>query len=121
MAITVSTNTPKELTDTVAVIQCDVEGSTDDLSAYIPITDILLKNKWKLYNVNRQMISGDYINTENPLRPCQPFVDGNQDNKPFALMGYIFKPMEDTVTINLYEYDVTTVPNLNINEIIITQ
>lgn len=89
-----------------------VSGGTisGDTGEYMPLTDIILKNKYQLYNRSRQKISSEVKNL-NPMKPFQMFTDSKQGNKMFVLGGFRYKPCSDVYGIELFEYDNTTVIN----------
>jgi hypothetical protein len=84
---------------------------TDDGVNYFSLVDRLLKEQFRLFNSNRQVLVGDVIYAGR-LQPCQLFIDSKQSNKPFVLMGFSYFPMSDKYTVSLYEYDNTTAVNL---------
>lgn len=112
----VTTNPVTSIAATVAVSGGEVTGDTGE---YIPLTDILMRNKFKLYNRTRQSITGD-CKRSIPLRPGAMVQDNRRDNEPFIIMGYSFRPMTDSYTVTLQEYDNTTPVTLTITETITT-
>lgn len=112
MAITVTTNDASDITTTVAVSGGTVSGNTGE---YVPIVDIIMKNKFKLYNKTREKLSGTIINRE-MLRPFQLIEDSLQVEstikKKFVLGASSFKPISGELSLTLVEYDNTTDINL---------
>lgn len=104
MAITVTTTTVSVILSKQATSGGTITGSIGD---FVPLVDRLIRNKWQLYNRSRQKVSSD-VRSLIPLKPLQMFTDSKQSNKPFVLGGFQYKPMSDTYTVELFEYDNTT-------------
>jgi hypothetical protein len=93
---------------------------TIDTLEYVPLVDHLMRNKFQLFNRNRQKLVGDILRRGlSLLRPTQSFTDSKQVI-PFILMGYSYKPISDTYTVQLCEYDNTVNITLDIVETITT-
>jgi hypothetical protein len=107
----VTTTAVTDIADVSVVSGGTVGGATLD---YVPLTDHLMRNKFQLFNRNRQKLVGD-VRRIPPLRITQPFVD-SKTGLTFMLMSYTFKPISDTYTVNLYEYDNTVDITLTIIE-----
>lgn len=111
----VTTNTVSEIADVSALCGGEIAGATLD---YVPLTEHLIRNKFRLFNKTRQHLAAD-IHTVEQFRPTQMFIDSKQGIN-LMLMGYVFKPCSDTYSANLFEYDNTLDINLIIDETITT-
>lgn len=83
----------------------------DDTSVYDPLTDKLLKGKFKLFQKSRQSISSTVRTTEY-LKPLSAWYDSNQ-NKKFVLVGYSYIPTKNEYQCVWNEFDNDTSVNLN--------
>jgi hypothetical protein len=85
---------------------------SDTTSTDIPMTDLLLTNKYQLYSVSRQSISST-IQYTGLLKPLSMWYDSNQASKKFVLTGYSFIPSKQSYSCQWDEYDNSTEINLN--------
>lgn len=83
----------------------------------IPLAHMRIKDKFRLYNVNRQQLSADLLTTLN-YRPFQRFYDSNQaessggEGPHFIVTKTIYKPEQDVCKTTMVEYDVDEEINL---------
>ena len=83
----------------------------------IPLAHMRIKDKFRLYNVNRQELSADLLSTLN-YRPFQRFYDSNQaessggEGPHFIVTKTIYKPEQDMCSTTMIEYDVDEDINL---------
>lgn len=87
-----------------------------DTSEQLSLAEIRIKDKFRLYNVNRQKITADLLNTYN-WRPFQRFWDSNQgdssaDYKRFIVTESTYQPDQDVCETTMVEYDVDEQINL---------
>jgi hypothetical protein len=94
-----------------------VDAHTDS-DEELSLAKIRIKDKFRLYNVNRQELSADLLNTFN-WRPFQRFKDTNQadstggDGPHFIVIATVYHPDEDRCETTMAEYDVEEDINLN--------
>lgn len=82
-----------------------------DVFLYEPLMDILLKSKFRLYNVTRQKLSGT-IKTQVEILPFMLLKDSKQSDMPFVVTGITENVLSDTFDIEINEYDNSTDVNL---------
>jgi hypothetical protein len=108
--------------DTDAPDDLDVRTSIwdDELGSSgegLELVEMKLKDKFRLYNVSRQIITVD-LKTTFGWRPFQRFTDSNQadstggEGKHFLVLGTTYMPQEDRCSTQLCEYDVEEDINL---------
>lgn len=84
---------------------------TGDTGDFIPLVDRIIKNKFQLYNRSRQKVTSEIQNLGS-IKPFQRYVDSKQLNKQFVVGGMIHELTKNIYSIELFEYDNTTIVNL---------
>ena len=107
----VTTTTATEIRTASAQAGGTVTESSGDNGDYEPIVDHLMKEKFQLYNQTRQRLPADVKRTT-PLKPFTMFTNSKQSDKPFFSVGYSWNVTRDMYTVDLIEYDNSTVVNL---------
>ena len=82
---------------------------TPDSDETQSLMEWMLYNKGQLFNKNRKRIKCRLISTEF-YKPLSLWYDPD-DDKLFILVGYTYKPLEDTYDMEFWEYDSGTVVN----------
>lgn len=105
----ITTTNITSITATSAVSGGNITGTGSD---YVPITDRILRNKFQLYNRNREKLSGN-VKVINPISIFQLYEeskqkDENDDPKKFVVVSSRFKPVSGMQSVELFEYDNTT-------------
>ena len=72
----------------------------------IPLAEVLLHDKFLLYNQSRQKITSEVRDT-NFYKPLRLFEDTEQAGLYFILVGYSYNPEQDHMNLILAEYDNT--------------
>ncbi len=87
-------------------------------SEELTLVEMRIKDKFRLYNVSRQVITAD-IQAIFSIRPFQRFIDSNQpedssgdEGKRFLVVSTKYLPEEDRCAVELCEYDVEEDINL---------
>lgn len=111
MAIVITTKEVTGILSKQATSGAIITASLVETDTFLPLTDRLIKNKFQLYNRSRQKIVSN-IKSETHLTPFQMFTDSKQGGKKFVLGGFQYKPCSDMYSIELYEYDNTTIINI---------
>ena len=78
---------------------------------YYTLVEWMLINKFKMYNVSRQKISGR-VYSSTVLRPLQLYTESKQSHKKFILMALRHYLIEDAYDVILFEFDTETEINL---------
>jgi len=89
-------------------------GTITGDATFVPLVDIILKNKFKLYNRSRQKVTAT-IKSKNKIKPFQLFEDAMQPDGTvrFVMGGIRYCLTNDSYTVELFEYDNTTDVTLN--------
>jgi hypothetical protein len=85
----------------------ETERWTTDGIKYCSLIAWIFINKFRLYNSSKQKITSSVFSTS-VLRLFSQYVDSEQSNKKFLLMGLVHYPAMDKYEIQLYEYDNNT-------------
>lgn len=116
MSVTVTTNNVTEINPYTAVCGGTVTGTSE--GEYLPLVDLILISKFKLYNKSRQKITSN-VKITNCIRPFQLFEDLKQadsnDYKRFILTGFVWKPISEVLEVELNEYD--NITNVDLTDV----
>jgi hypothetical protein len=92
-------------------LDISTENWTLDGVDYYTLVEWMLINKFKMYNISRQKISGSVYSTS-VLRPLQLYTESKQSDKKFILMELKHHLIEDVYDVVLFEFDTETEVNL---------
>lgn len=105
----ITTTDVSSITTTSAMSGGTITGIGGD---YVPITDRILRNKFQLFNRNREKLSGN-VKVISPIPLLQLYEESKQmdesgEAKQFVLVASRFRPISGIQTVELFEYDNST-------------
>lgn len=83
-----------------------------DETIYQSLTKWMLYNKCQLYRKNRKRITVD-VHSSVFYRLLSLWYDSDDDNRKYILVGYKYRPLEDTYSMEFWEYDNAEQINFN--------